>query len=348
MSMAAAATTASISATTTNFPCRRSAPASRTISNCATSNARWRCCHPDQREVLLLVGLEELSYAEVARALNIPQGTVMSRLSRARARLKAMLAGEAATILKVVSHMNTPISEDDLHAYADGQLDAARLTQVEAGSPPTPSSARKPKSGVRRAAGLAPRLRPVCSANRCRRACCRPPMRRAGSMRASWRRWPGSCSGSSPCYVLRARNSSLTLRPLAVASLPRQAAVAHAVFVPEVRHPVEVGAEQEAHLADIENRTFDEIQVGDSATLVRTSPEDIQLFAIMSGDVNPAHVDPEYAKSSHVPRGDRPRHVGRRADLHRARHPVPRPRHHLRRPDAALLAPGRASATPSP
>jgi anti-sigma factor RsiW len=31
-------------------------------------------------------------------------------------------------------------------------------------------------------------------------------------------------------------------------SLPRQAAVAHAVFVPEVRHPVEVGADQEAHL----------------------------------------------------------------------------------------------------
>ena len=49
----------------------------------------------------------------------------------------------------------------------------------------------------------------------------------------------------------------------------------------------------------IENRTFDEIQVGDCATLVRTlRPEDIQLFAIMSGDVNPAHVDPEYAKSS--------------------------------------------------
>jgi len=57
----------------------------------------------DQREVLLLVGLEELSYAEVARALNVPQGTVMSRLSRARTRLKAILAGEAAPQLKVVS-----------------------------------------------------------------------------------------------------------------------------------------------------------------------------------------------------------------------------------------------------
>ena len=49
----------------------------------------------------------------------------------------------------------------------------------------------------------------------------------------------------------------------------------------------------------IENRTYDEIKVGDSATLTRTlKPEDIQLFAIMSGDVNPAHVDPEYAHSS--------------------------------------------------
>jgi len=49
----------------------------------------------------------------------------------------------------------------------------------------------------------------------------------------------------------------------------------------------------------IENRTFDEIAVGDSAKLERTLTEqDIRLFAVMSGDINPAHVDPEYAKSS--------------------------------------------------
>jgi phosphotransacetylase/acyl dehydratase len=48
----------------------------------------------------------------------------------------------------------------------------------------------------------------------------------------------------------------------------------------------------------IENRTFDEIQLGETASLVRTlSKEDIDLFAVMSGDVNPAHVDEEYARS---------------------------------------------------
>jgi len=49
----------------------------------------------------------------------------------------------------------------------------------------------------------------------------------------------------------------------------------------------------------IENRTYDEILVGDCATLSRTlRPEDIQMFAIISGDMNPTHVDPEYAQSS--------------------------------------------------
>ena len=48
----------------------------------------------------------------------------------------------------------------------------------------------------------------------------------------------------------------------------------------------------------IENRTFDELEIGESAELRRTlRTQDIELFAVMSGDVNPAHVDPEYAHS---------------------------------------------------
>lgn len=52
-------------------------------------------------------------------------------------------------------------------------------------------------------------------------------------------------------------------------------------------------------LGTVRNRTFDEIAVGDTASIERTlSIEDIQLFAVLSGDVNPQHLDAEYAAST--------------------------------------------------
>ena len=57
----------------------------------------------DQREVLLLAAVEELKYDEIALALAIPLGTVMSRLSRARAKLREAFAdAPASAALKVV------------------------------------------------------------------------------------------------------------------------------------------------------------------------------------------------------------------------------------------------------
>jgi RNA polymerase sigma-70 factor (ECF subfamily) len=62
----------------------------------------------DQREALLLVCVEQLSYAEVAEVLQVPVGTVMSRVCRARAVLRRFLdggsreAGEAPTLRRVV------------------------------------------------------------------------------------------------------------------------------------------------------------------------------------------------------------------------------------------------------
>ena len=48
--------------------------------------------------------------------------------------------------------------------------------------------------------------------------------------------------------------------------------------------------------AYLENRTYDQMEVGDTASLERPVTEnDIELFALVSGDVNPAHVDAEFA-----------------------------------------------------
>jgi len=58
---------------------------------------------PEQREVVLLVGLEQLTYAEASHALGIPIGTVMSRLFRGRERLRLLVTGAPAIpTLKVV------------------------------------------------------------------------------------------------------------------------------------------------------------------------------------------------------------------------------------------------------
>jgi RNA polymerase sigma-70 factor (ECF subfamily) len=55
----------------------------------------------DQREVLMLAAVEEMRYEDIANVLSIPIGTVMSRLSRARDKLRRLL-GEPASSLRIV------------------------------------------------------------------------------------------------------------------------------------------------------------------------------------------------------------------------------------------------------
>lgn len=51
-------------------------------------------------------------------------------------------------------------------------------------------------------------------------------------------------------------------------------------------------------MEQIENRTFNEIKLGDTANLIRTLTfKDIEVFAIVSGDINPTHVDAAFTKS---------------------------------------------------
>lgn len=58
----------------------------------------------EQREALLLVCVEDLSYEDTAKVLGVPVGTVMSRLSRGRERLRTLLSGSepADTHLKII------------------------------------------------------------------------------------------------------------------------------------------------------------------------------------------------------------------------------------------------------
>ena len=97
----------------------------------------------EQREVLLLVAVEELTYREVASALGVPIGTVMSRLSRARGSLALRArraraagphpAGQMSTMepVETSSGPGSPITEADLHAFVDQQLTPVRHAEVE-------------------------------------------------------------------------------------------------------------------------------------------------------------------------------------------------------------------------
>jgi RNA polymerase sigma-70 factor (ECF subfamily) len=68
---------------------------------------------PEQREVLLLVSMEDMSYAEVAKVIGVPIGTVMSRLSRARIRLQVLL-------------------DSPIRATEDATVNPATVTQIHA------------------------------------------------------------------------------------------------------------------------------------------------------------------------------------------------------------------------
>jgi anti-sigma factor RsiW len=149
------------------------------------------------------------------------------------------------------------ITETDLYAYADGQLDEARRLQVQAHLAHDAEGAEsvrvwREQNEALRALYNAVLIEPV-------------PQRLLGG-RAPRRRWPyyafaAAAIGLSFALGWMVRGYQAE-RPVDTVALPRRAAVAYAVYAPEVRHPVEVGADQQDHLVKwLSKRLGNELKV---------------------------------------------------------------------------------------
>lgn len=142
--------------------------------------------------------------------------------------------------------MNAPISDDDLHAYADGQLDATHVTRIEAWLAVHPEHRRQVEQWRTQSTQLHRAYDHMLDEAIPARLNLPPPAAWIDARKAAM----AACLmvGIVTGFFLRDATRNETPPPIAAASLPRMAAVAHAVYVPQVRHPVEVGIDQEAHL----------------------------------------------------------------------------------------------------
>ncbi len=135
------------------------------------------------------------------------------------------------------------ITEADLHAYTDGQLDDARRVQVQAHLAQHAAAAEQVRVWREQNEALRVRYNPVLN---------EPLPQRLLAPHAQRRRWQSYAIAAGAMGLGFALGwmvqSNRTDQFVEAAALPRRAAVAYAVYAPEVRHPVEVGADQQEHL----------------------------------------------------------------------------------------------------
>lgn len=140
--------------------------------------------------------------------------------------------------------MNRPL-DAELHAWVDGRLDPGRRREIEIWLASEPETRQRLKAWKRQKELLHEAFDPILEEplpGRLGEAASRPRRHPAWHVAAAlgW-----LTIGIIAGYALHgARPAEVAAKP----SLARNAAIAHVVYVPEVRHPVEVGADQEAHL----------------------------------------------------------------------------------------------------
>jgi len=142
-----------------------------------------------------------------------------------------------------------PITESDLQAYADGRLPEARRAELEAYLAAQPDEASRFASYRAHDDALRARYAPVLEETVPERLldAARPRGARILLRMAAVLAW--MALGAAFGWQLHTSLAEHDVRSAAVAApFARDAAIAHATYSPEVRHPVEVGADQESHL----------------------------------------------------------------------------------------------------
>ena len=143
--------------------------------------------------------------------------------------------------------MSEPISEADLQAYADGHLPEERRKAVEAWLAGRPEESERVAAYRRLASEVRAAYSEMLSEP------VPPRLAQAVSSRFPWRRvaavagWIvlGALIGAPAGWYSRPERTVTQLVPADPSMIARRAAVAHATYSPEVRHPVEVGADDE-------------------------------------------------------------------------------------------------------
>jgi anti-sigma factor RsiW len=146
---------------------------------------------------------------------------------------------------------DTPtVSETEIQAWADGRLEASRRAEVEAWLAAHPEEAERAAAYRSLNEELRAHYEPVLQEavpSRLERTARRGVRLRVLAMAAGWAVL-GIAVGAVGGWQLRALLAPAPVAQLEPPAIARRAALAHATYAPEVRHPVEVGADQEQHL----------------------------------------------------------------------------------------------------
>jgi len=149
-----------------------------------------------------------------------------------------------------------PITESDLHAYLDGLLPASRCAEIEAYLATRPAEAERLHTYRRQKDELRALFNPVMDEPIPTSIPSQPPYRSSSAQRFAAGLAIAFVSGAAgwllhgqmePDLLAQAQRMQSSDK-LKTPALARQAAIAHVVYSPDVRHPVEIGAEQEDQL----------------------------------------------------------------------------------------------------